>query len=52
MHKKLVLLMALLTASGIYGAAQETAVKITDTNTPLHAMQPDYAVPYGPAAAE
>ncbi len=52
MNKKLVLLMALLTASGIYGAAQETGVKITDTNTPLHAMRPDYPVPYGPAAAE
>lgn len=52
MQKKLFLLMALLTAYGIHGAAQEAAVKITDTNTPLHAMQPDYTVPYGPAAAE
>ncbi|MDX9947317.1 MAG: glycoside hydrolase family 88 protein, partial [Bacteroidales bacterium] len=52
MHKKLFLLMALLAAYGIHGAAQEAAAKITDTNTPLHAMQPDYAVPYGPAAAE
>jgi len=52
MNKKLVLLMALLTAYGIHGTAQETAVKITDTNTPLHAMKPDYPVPYGPAAAE
>ncbi len=52
MHKNLILLMALLTASGIHGAAQETAVKISDTNTPLHAMKPDYPVPYGPASAE
>ncbi len=26
-------------------------LKVTDTNTPLHAMQPDYDVPYGPAKA-
>jgi rhamnogalacturonyl hydrolase YesR len=51
MNKKLFLLIALLTASVIHGAAQETAVKITDTNTPLHAMKPDYPVPYGPAEA-
>jgi len=27
-------------------------LKVTDTNTPLHAMQPDYPVAYGPAKAE
>jgi len=52
MNKKLVIMIALLTASFIHGAAQETAVKITDSNTPLHAMRPEYPVPYGPAAAE
>lgn len=52
MYNKLLLLIVLLALTGINGQAQETAVKITDTNTPLHAMQPDYQVPYGPAAAE
>lgn len=27
-------------------------LNVTDTNTPLHAMQPDYPVPYGPMKAE
>lgn len=27
-------------------------LKVTDSNTPLHAMQPDYPLPYGPAKAE
>jgi unsaturated rhamnogalacturonyl hydrolase len=30
-----------------------TAVaQVTDSNTPLHALQPDYPVPYGPVTAE
>ena len=32
--------------------AQTAPQKVTDTNTPLHALQPDYPVPYGPAKAE
>ncbi len=32
--------------------AQTTPEKVTDSNTPLHALQPDYLVPYGPAKAE
>ena len=28
--------------------AQATNQKVTDTNTPLHLIQPDYPVPYGP----
>ena len=32
--------------------SQNTTVKITDSNTALHAMQPDYKTPYGPAEAE
>jgi rhamnogalacturonyl hydrolase YesR len=32
--------------------SQLTPARITDSNTPLHALQPDYQVPYGPAKAE
>jgi unsaturated rhamnogalacturonyl hydrolase len=32
--------------------SQTTSQKVTDSNTPLHALQPDYQVPYGPAKAE
>ena len=32
--------------------SQETTVKITDSNTALHAIQPDYKIPYGPVKAE
>jgi hypothetical protein len=31
--------------------SQTTPQKVTDSNTPLHALQPDYPVPYGPAKA-
>lgn len=33
-------------------SSQNPQQKITDTNTALHALQPDYPVPYGPAKAE
>jgi len=32
--------------------AQNLPPKITDSNTPLHLLQPDYPVPYGPAKVE
>ena len=32
--------------------SQTAPQKVTDTNTPLHALQPDYPVPYGPGKAE
>ena len=32
--------------------SQQTTTKITDSNTALHAIQPDYKIPYGPAKAE
>ena len=32
--------------------SQNTSVKITDSNTALHTIQPDYKIPYGPAKAE
>ncbi len=33
-------------------SAQQSQQRVTDSNTALHAMQPDYHVPYGPAKAE
>ncbi len=32
--------------------SQTNPQRITDSNTPLHELQPDYQVPYGPAGAE
>ena len=32
--------------------AQNLPAKITDSNTPLHLLQPNYPVPYGPAKVE
>lgn len=32
-------------------AISQTTLKVTDSNTPLHAMQPDYKIPYGPPKA-
>ena len=32
--------------------SQPTSQKVTDSNTPLHELQPDYPVPYGPVKAE
>jgi unsaturated rhamnogalacturonyl hydrolase len=32
--------------------SQTLQQKITDSNTPLHALQPDYPVPYGPLKAD
>jgi unsaturated rhamnogalacturonyl hydrolase len=29
-----------------------SVAQVTDSNTPLHALQPDYTVPYGPVKAE
>lgn len=33
-------------------AQQNNQPKVTDTNTPLHLIQPDYPVPYGPLKTE
>lgn len=32
--------------------AQDAGKKVNDSNTPLHLLQPDYAVPYGPVSPE
>lgn len=42
------LLAAAISAAFLpFAQAQDNPVKTTDTNTPLHAMQPDYPTPYG-----
>lgn len=43
-------LVLLLTSNIVYSQTQP--VKRNDSNTPLHALQPDYPVPYGPPTAE
>lgn len=45
--RALVLTIILLISSFSGAIAQKASEKITDTNTPLHAMQPDYDTPYG-----
>ena len=48
MKKVLVLFLILALFSLCNLSAQQGAVRVTDANTPLHALQPDYSVPYGP----
>jgi rhamnogalacturonyl hydrolase YesR len=38
--------------AAVNGISQEKQAAITDVNTPLHAIQPDYPVPYGPRKTE
>ena len=45
--KRAVLSLAFIGCSMHFAAAQSAPAKVTDTNTPLHAMQPDYDTPYG-----
>jgi unsaturated rhamnogalacturonyl hydrolase len=46
------IILFLLAGLSIPALSQTTPVKVTDSNTALHAIQPDYPVPYGPAKAE
>ncbi len=39
--------LAILAGSFHFASAQTKPEKVTDTTTPLHAMQPDYDTPYG-----
>lgn len=41
------LLLVLCTAATVFAQANSGQAKATDTNTPLHAMQPDYPTTYG-----
>jgi unsaturated rhamnogalacturonyl hydrolase len=50
--KKKALILFLITVITIPLLAQVSPAGINDTNTPLHALQPDYPVPYGPMKAE
>lgn len=43
-------LLAILFSAAV--AAQNVPVKVTDSNTALHALQPDYPVPYGAPQTE
>lgn len=51
MKTKVVLLLLIIWIA-LPSHAQVTTTKITDSNTALHAIQPDYPVPYGPMKAE
>jgi unsaturated rhamnogalacturonyl hydrolase len=51
--KTKILILILLMVSAIPALAQQTTqLKVTDSNTALHAMQPDYKIPYGPSKTE
>ena len=49
---KFVLLVIFSYAVGITAISQVAPRKVTDSNTALHLLPPDYPVPYGPAKAE
>jgi unsaturated rhamnogalacturonyl hydrolase len=50
--KTIVLFLLLAIGVAFPSLAQITPARITDSNTALHALQPDYPVPYGPVKAE
>ncbi len=50
--KTKVLLLLLTIGFTIPALSQITPAKVSDSNTALHALQPDYPVPYGPVKAE
>lgn len=52
MKKLLLLPLFLILFQSLPILSQTTSQKVTDSNTPLHALQPDYPVPYGPSKAE
>jgi rhamnogalacturonyl hydrolase YesR len=52
MSKKIKLSVFLICIFSLQLNSQTSPQKITDTNTPLHALQPDYPVPYGPVEAD
>lgn len=49
---KLVASIVLLLSLQVSAFPQNNKVTVTDVNTPLHALQPDYPVPYVPVKAE
>jgi unsaturated rhamnogalacturonyl hydrolase len=52
MNKKIIISILAIGFSLPVLAQQPTQQRVTDQNTALHAMQPDYKIPYGPAKAE
>ncbi len=51
--EKIVILTVLFSGAVSFSLSpQSTQIKITDSNTPLHALQPDYPVPYGAMKSE
>ena len=52
MRKSFILAAALATFVTCSLYPQAAQFKVTDSNTALHALQPDYPVPYGPMSQE
>src|SRR4030042_1266450 len=52
MIRKVFLIFSIVAGVSAKAIAQVTSARVTDSNTPLHALQPDYPVPYGPEKAE
>jgi unsaturated rhamnogalacturonyl hydrolase len=50
--KKSIILISLITLATLTSVAQQPQQRVTDQNTALHAIQPDYKVPYGPMKTE
>ncbi|MGD0340230.1 MAG: glycoside hydrolase family 88 protein [Bacteroidales bacterium] len=50
--KDKIVTMLIISALSITTFSQTNPQKVTDSNTALHAIQPDYQVPYGPVKAE
>jgi rhamnogalacturonyl hydrolase YesR len=46
------IILLLLAGLALPVSSQNAPPKVTDSNTPLHLLQPDYPVPYGPVKAE
>lgn len=52
MKRQLLISIILSIYGSLTGLTQTLPQKITDSNTPLHALQPEYPVPYGPPRSE
>jgi unsaturated rhamnogalacturonyl hydrolase len=52
MIRKILLIFSITACVSNTSVAQVKPAKVTDSNTPLHALQPDYPVPYGTVKAE
>jgi unsaturated rhamnogalacturonyl hydrolase len=53
MKTTILLISSIVLIAGIASGQQpQTQQRVTDSNTALHAMQPDYQVPYGPMKVE